>query len=216
MTLSRRVQSLVPRSRGRRRLTTGVGAVLTVGLLVSVASIASAEEVPTSKELMEKCGKDTDFCEFHISGPARAYLQTAGLAAQTANCTGSTQDASLTWEKSTSSSNSFGWSLKVMAGAAKAFQLGFKVAYQHEWTDTLTDRDTTKMTIPGGHMGRVFHAREMEEVSGKYEMHFGSRYYGHYYWYLPMTVNSPKGGGNDKVTTKSEPMTEQERAQFCA
>jgi hypothetical protein len=79
---------------------------------------------------------------------------------------------------------------------------GFKVAYSHEWTESVTDRDTTRISIPAGYMGRIYHAREMERVSGQYELHFGKRFYDHYYWYVPMSVTSPKTDGRDSVTTK--------------
>jgi hypothetical protein len=202
--------------RGNRRRAAGLGALLAAGAMISIApGIARADDTPTSMELLQACGTSTDYCEFHVSGAARDYWGAGELAGQTANCTGADQASSITWEKSTFSTNSFGTSLKVIAGASKAYMVGFKIAYQHEWTDTVTDRDTTKMTIPAGYMGRVTTSHEMEEVSGQYEMHFGSRFYGHYYWYLPMTVDSPKDGSQAANTTQSLPMTDEEKATYC-
>jgi hypothetical protein len=90
------------------------------------------------------------------------------------------------------------------------------VSYQHDWTSSHTQSDATQITIPAHSMGRVYTATEMEEVSGQYEMHFGDRYHGHYYWYLPMTVDSPKDSDpHDGVTTKSQPLTGQETAAYC-
>lgn len=212
-----RVNRIRPRMfRTGRRTLIGLGALLLVGLTVPLATVAMADETPTSMELLEKCGNGTDVCEFHVSGAARTFFSPSEVASQTANCTDKDQTASLTWEKTFTSSNSLGVSLKVSWGPTKAFEVGFKIAYQHEWTSSTTDRDITQITIPPGHMGRVYLAREMEEVSGQYEMHFGDRFYGHYYWYLPMTVTSPKANGQDAVVPKSEPLTDQERASFCS
>ena len=201
--------------RTSRRAQLWVGAFLAAGVMASLTTVARADETPTSMELMDKCNNGTDLCEFHISGAARDYYGPSTVAGQTANCTDKDQSAGVVWEKTTTSTNSIGVSLKVSWGPTDAFETGFKIAYQHEWTSSTTDRDTTTMTIPSGQMGRVYVAREMEDVSGQYEMHFGSRFYGHYYWYLPMTVTSPKSGGQDSVITKSEPMTDQDRSSYC-
>lgn len=212
-----RVNRARPRMfRTSRRALAGLGALLLAGLMVPLATVAMADEVPTSMELLEKCGNGTDLCEFHVSGATRTFFSPSEVASQTANCTDKDQTASLMWEKTFTSTNSLGVSLKVSWGPTKAFEVGFKVAYQHEWISSTTDRDTTQITIPAGHMGRIYLAREMEEVSGKYEMHFPDRFYDHYYWYLPMTVTSPKADGKDAVVPKSDPLTDQERASFCA
>lgn len=201
--------------RPSRRAVTGLGTLIVAGAVVSVVTVARADQNPTSMELLEKCGDGTDLCEFHVSGAPRVFFGPSEMASQTANCTDKDQTASLTWEKTSTSTNSLGVSLKVSWGPTKAFETGFKIAYQHEWISSTTDRDTTLITIPPGHLGQVYVAREMEEVSGKYEMHFGDRFYGHYYWYLPMRVTSPKANGEDAVIPKSTPMTDRERASFC-
>jgi hypothetical protein len=194
----------------------GLGALLVVSLMFSLVPAAWAEDEPTSIQLMEKCDNGTDSCEFHVSGPADSFWQPTELAAQTANCTDATQDAEIAWQTSVTSSNSIGVSLKAIVGASKVYMAGFKIAYSHEWTESVTDRDTTRISIPAGYMGRVYHSREMETVSGQYELHFGKRFYDHYYWYVPMSVTSPKTDGRDSVTAKSTEMTEQERATYCS
>lgn len=196
------------------RALTLVG-VLTVGLVPSLTAVARAEATPTSIELLEKCNNGTDSCVFHPGGAPNTFWSTTDLVGQTANCTGTTQQAAISWSTSSMSSNSVGVSLKVIVGATKAFMNGFKVAYNREWTETRTDTDTTWISIPAGHMGRVHHARQMESVTGQYELHFGYRFYGHYYWYVPFTMTSPKSDGNDNVTTRSTPLTAQERAAYC-
>jgi hypothetical protein len=192
-----------------------VAVAVGAGLIAGVTPSATAEETPGSIELLEKCDDGADSCVFHVDGAAEDFWQTADVVGQTANCTTESQDASITWTKSTFSSNSVGTSLKLIVGATKTFMNGFKIAYSHEWIETTTDSDTTKITIPGGHLGRVYHARQMERVHGQYELHFGNRFYGHYYWYVPMTMTSPKASGTDHVTTLSTPLTDQERDAYC-
>jgi hypothetical protein len=203
--------------RGRRRLLAGFSGLLGIALVAAGAVVAEAEDAPTSLELLDKCGNGTDYCQFHVSGPARTYWKTADLVGQTANCTDSPQNATLTWEHTTTSTNSLGTALSVSAGAGSVFSIAVKVSYQHDWTTAHTQGDATQITIPAHQMGRVFDATQMEEVSGQYEMHFGDRYYGHYYWYLPMTVNSPVGDDpHDNVTTRSDPLTAEETATYCS
>ena len=201
----------------KRRLTFPLVLMLVAGILGLSVGIteAWADTTPTSIELLQKCDDGTDSCIFHVEGAAEDFWATADVVGQTANCTTDPQDASVTWTTSSFSSNSIGSSLKVIAGATKQFMIGFKIAYSHEWTDTTTDSDTTKITIPAGYMGRVYHARQMESVHGQYELHFGSRFDGHYYWYVPMTMTSPKTGSTDQVTTQSAPLTSQEQAAYC-
>ena len=189
---------------------------LATALIASVSTPATADTSPTSIELLQKCDKGADSCVFHVSGAPDVFWSATEVVGQTANCTDVAQSASIAWSKSTFSSNSVGVSFKFIAGATKALLAGYKIAYQHEWTETTTDSDSTAMNIPPGFIGRVRHARQMERVKGQYELHFGKRFYGHYYWYVPFTVTSPRAGGNnDNVSTKSTPMTAQERSAYC-
>jgi hypothetical protein len=200
--------------RFRIRRTFGLGTALAAILVAGLATPAAADTGATSLELLQRCDS-ADYCVFHVGGAAQVYWSTTEMVGQTANCTHTAQTASIAWTKSTFSTNSVGGSWKFIAGATKAFMAGFKVTYQHDWTDTKTDSDTTTLTIPAGYLGTVSHARQMERVTGTYELHFGKRFYGHYFWYVPFTMNSPKGDGKDDVTTKSTRMTPQEHSAFC-
>jgi hypothetical protein len=190
--------------------------VIVAGLTAALGSAALADTTPTSIELLEKCDNGADDCVFHVTGPAERFWQVTQAVGQTANCTSSTQESSISWSKSTFSANSIGTSLKVIVGASKAFLNGFKIAYSHEWMESTTDSDTTKMAIPAWSLGRVYHSRQMERVTGEFELHFGKRFYDHYYWYVPMTETSPATGGTGNVTTQSTPLTADERAAYCS
>jgi hypothetical protein len=201
----------------RRHWAFPLALMMVTGAAASAVVVPSAwaDPTPTSIELLEECDRGADYCVFHVEGVAETFWATTDMVGQTANCTAESQDASVVWTKSTFSSNSITSSLKVIVGATKAFMNGFKIAYSREWTDTTTDSDTTKITIPSGYMGRVYHARQMERIHGQYELHFGSRFHGHYYWYVPMTMTSPRTGGTDQITTRSDSLTGQARATYC-
>jgi hypothetical protein len=202
----------------RRRPTIIIAVVVTLvvaGLTAAQETAAFAETTPTSIQLLQKCDNGADYCVFHVAGAAEDFWETEEIVGQTANCTYGIQDASISWTKSAFSSNSIGTSLKFIAGASKAFLNGFKIAYSHEWTESTTNSDTTKISIPPRSMGRVYHSNEMEHVSGQFELHFKKRFHDHYYWYVPMTETSPVTTGTGNVTTKSTPLTADERAAYC-
>ncbi|MGW1863658.1 hypothetical protein [Streptomyces collinus] len=51
-------------------------------------------------------------------------------------------------------------------------------------------------------------------AKGTYELIFGKRFHGHYYWYVPFEATGPA----DRPSTKSQrsrPMTPQERKTYC-
>jgi hypothetical protein len=204
--------------RTSRRALIGLGTLLLAGVVASVTTVAMAEESPpTTMELLDKCGNGADFCEFHIEGPARTYFAALEEARGDApNCSSTESAMKIMWEKTTTSTNSIGVSLKVSWGPTKVFESSFKVAYQHEWIHSTTDRETNTVNVPPKHVGHIYVAREMEEVSGKYELHFGSRFHGHYYWYVPMTVTSPKANSAKNVVGQSFPMTDEQRSKCPA
>ena len=198
------------------RLRTATAALALATALIAGGSVpASADSGPTPIELLEKCDNGTDSCVFHVNGSPDVFYETTAVVGTWANCTSKSQTGSINWSKTTTSSNSAGISVKYIAGATKAFMVGFKIAYQHEWTESKTDSDTTSIDVPAGHIGRIWHSRQMERVNGQYELHFGKRFYGHYIWYQPFTMTSPKSDGNDSVAAKSTPMTAQERQVYC-
>ena len=204
--------------RAHRRLTAALTSLIAAtGVVVTLSTVASADDTPpTTMELLEQCNNGTDLCEFHVSGTPRAYMAPQEIVAYRPNCTATDQVSSVGVTHTTSSSNSLGVSMSVggsLEGAEVALSTSIKVSYGHEWTSSYTQTTTKQITVPGGNLGVIYAAQQMEEINGQYEMHFGSRFHGHYYWYLPMTLQEPVPGDNGAgITDDHHQMTDEERA----
>ncbi|WP_199185874.1 hypothetical protein [Streptomyces carminius] len=203
---------------GRVRPTVLFAAIATAAATALVPTTAHADhgENPTIRQLLDKCNNGTDRCVFHPDGPPETFMgPTRRVGEEVYNCTDDPQRFSVGWSDTVGESNSVGVSLTTEAGFAEVFKVSLEVSYNHTWSSSHTKNQSTWVEVRPGEIGWVTRAAEMQRFSGRYEMNFPDRYYGHYYWYAPFTAEGPAPSGRDTIAQHTRPMTDQERSQRC-
>lgn len=178
-----------------------VGSTATCALLIAQGTSASAQEGPsvgrlsagteisaqggpTVRELLEKCNHGTDYCGFHPRGDLNVYRGEYRLAGGATNCTPDRVSRWIDWSSSEYTMNNVGIEMSAEGGFGAAFKVGFRVSYNREWGWSTTKADRVIAEISPYRAVNVQTAPMKQTVSGDYELHFGYKYYGHYYWYV--------------------------------
>ncbi|MFE3851693.1 hypothetical protein ACFXPN_11165 [Streptomyces griseorubiginosus] len=96
--------------------------------------------------------------------------------------------------------------------------MAVEVSYNHSWSTSHTDAESNTVNIPAGHKGWIERGTAKQKATGWHEIHFGSRYYGHYIWYVNNYQSSGYTGDKpslDCVNFKDAAMTSGERSAHC-
>ena len=203
----------------RKKMSMLAVAVATLGATAltpaSASAAQTADDQPTTRELLEQCDNGTDKCVFH---PAGAPVESMGEAHQVGdmafNCTTEKQRSSVQWSDTTGETNTVGVSMKAQYGFTKLFSVTIEASYSHSWSSEHTETEQTNVEVPAGEVGWITREAAMEEVNGTYEMHFEDKFYGHHIWYVPFTAKGPR----DKPSTKTQhtrKMTDKEKKEHC-
>ncbi len=202
----------------RRGVRLGVFAatMATAGAAVLAPVSAQAEEQPTARQLLMKCDNGTDVCEFHPDGPPQVFMGSSHQVGDSVyNCTPDTQRSSVSWSDTTGETNSVGISLSLEYGFSEVFKASIETSYEHTWSSSHTESQTSNIDVRPNEVGWITREAQMQTYSGTYEMHFGSPYYGHYYWYVPFTATGPMADAPSTKTQHTRAMTSTEQSQHC-
>lgn len=202
-----------------RRLsrTAGVLTALTVGASLLAAPQASAEDTPSPRQLLDACSW-ADLCEFHPQSYSTYTGPNHQVGTTAFNCGSQTDQHRIDWSDTTGTTNSLGVSVELTAKYWEAFEVSVETTYRHDWTVSHTDTESDTVNIPPGYKGWIERGTAEQQATGWYELHFSSRYYGHYIWYIDNYQSS--GFTSDRpdlgyVNLKDAPMSEGERAAHC-
>lgn len=180
------------------------GIAMVVGLAGFAAPTAFADDQPTTRQLLDMCDKKkTDFCEFHPEGSPVVYRGSYKLAGGSTNCSDAKLVRVIRWESSTSTTNSFGVTINGGAQLGKIFQAGVETSFHTEWSWSDTQADEVQQEVAPHSGVNVYVAPMKTKINGTYELHFGKRYYGHYYWYVHGAIDGQTKGHAWDVRTES-------------
>ncbi|GDY32874.1 hypothetical protein [Gandjariella thermophila] len=187
-------------------------AATTVATMAAMAPTAQAADSPTPQELLDRCGS-ADLCVFHPESRDAFPGERRQVGNQVLNCSNVNQNEMVAWSDETGGSNSLGITISAEMKFAEVYSVSVSTTYQHTWNWSHTETRTDNMTVQPWHIGEVFHTPQMQRVRGTYELHFGKRFYGHYFWYVPFEAVGPIEDSSQSVTFFTRPMTPEERAQ---
>jgi hypothetical protein len=199
-------------------VSAAAAAALALGASLVAAPQASADSTPSTSELLSACSW-ADYCQFHPQS-FWTYIGPAHQVGTTAfNCGSVTNSQTINWSDTTSSANSVGVSISASYKFAEVFEVSIETSYQHTWTEAHTDGQSDTVNVPAKYAGWMTRGTAKQEATGWYELHFGSRYYGHYIWYIENYAESGFDADNPNagyVTFHDRPMTSYERqSQGC-
>ena len=185
---------------------------LTAGALFVPASPALADDAPpTTRDLLAECGESTDYCEFHPEGEEQVHdAERTVVVADVRNCSTVDQNETRRWTNSHGESNSVGVEVKAEMKFADVFTAGITTKYGHEWKWEKSTAEESRLTVAPGKVGQLTQVAQARTVKGTYELHFGDRYHGHYYWYVPFESTTVLDTG--AVEYSDRDMTEEEKA----
>ncbi|MEU6350225.1 hypothetical protein ABZ896_12940 [Streptomyces sp. NPDC047072] len=205
-------------SRKRPLRTAGAVAALALGASLMAVPQASAADSPTTKQLLDACGKTTDLCEFHATSYWTYTGPTHQVGSTAFNCASQTNQHRIDWSDTTGSTNTFGISISASYKWFEVFTVEVEASYSHSWQASHTDTESNTVNVPPGYKGWLERGTAKQQAKGWYELHFGKRYYGHYIWYINnyqssgINADNPTGGF---VNFKDAKMTSGERSAHC-
>lgn len=179
--------------------------LLCVGIGVAVPGTASAnhEGTPSTRELLQLCNDGrADRCDFRPSGGINVYYGPRSLAGSGTNCTNFNQVRVIRYEASQYTSHSFGVELSAGSKIGKAFEWSISTSYSRKWAWTDSKADEVRQDIGPRSRVIVYVAKQRSQVRGTYEIHFGNRYKGHYYWYASGQVEGQTEGQPWDIATE--------------
>lgn len=203
--------------RTRTRLPVLLAALVTAGSsALALAPGAHAADTPTIRQLLLKCDNGSDVCIFHPEGSAEIFTGEAHqVGSKTYNCTPDTQRSAVAWSDTTGETNSVGISMSAEYGFSEVFKVTVEASYEHSWSSSHTESETTYIEVRPGQVGWVTRETRMQRIDGTYELHFPDPYYGHYYWYAPFEATGPVPDAPGTKTQHTRPMTDRERTEHC-
>ncbi|WP_112264635.1 hypothetical protein [Lentzea terrae] len=157
---------------------------------------------PSVNHLLDACGRNTDSCDFRANpGVSESYSDFHEVA-KANNCASTTQTGSVSWSDTTGGKYTVGVEVSVTAGfkveALAKLEATVKTSFSREWSWGHTFSRTDNFSVPPGRAIALQRATKLQSVGGSYELHFGSRWWGHYIWYISPFVGTgpvPQDGG---------------------
>lgn len=192
-----------------------------VTTVFGVGQTARADEAPTTAELLQQCNVRTDYCVFHPdSGPVIIAGDPHQVGTTLFNCGPGAAMKRVSWTDTSAERNSVGISFVHaeeggLLGGLGAFKSEFEVTYGHQWGTSDSTTRATDVKVAPGNKGWLVRAAPMQQITGRYELHFGRRFHGHYYWYVPFTITAaaPDATDVDVVSQREQAMTTGEKSQ---
>ncbi|QKV73928.1 hypothetical protein [Amycolatopsis sp. Hca4] len=183
------------------------------------APAANAADQPTVQQLMQDCGNKgaRDLCVFHPSSGKRTYTPENRISGLVANC------STLAAAHQVSGSHTWGttksWSVTASADVeiAEVVKVGVSATYGEAYTDTKTTSAATTVNIPPRAFGWISQRIVNLDLTGTFEIHYGSRKWGHYFWYVNNAhLTGPIKDNSGNVTVAhTRAMTAAERRTYC-
>jgi hypothetical protein len=179
-------------------------------LVFASPALADHEGRPTPRELLDMC-EAADYCEFHPAGQPEYFVADRRVVGTpVSNCTKDPQRNDIKWSDTTGQSDSIGGGLVTEAKFFDVFEIKYHQTYKRTWERSHTTSQTSYVTTAPGETGWIERGAQMQRVKGTYELHFGSPYYGHYYWYQPYEITGPAPDGKDAISPHTRKMTQSE------
>jgi hypothetical protein len=199
-----------------RKLKIGATTLVVAAITTAGAVSARAEDQPTVQELLEACDW-ADYCAFKPADFWQTVSDEHQVGDSAWNCSSTDQALEIGWSETKGSSNSVGVAVTAEASFFETLSVAVETSYSYTWEISHTWGQNAVLSVPPNSVGWVTRGTPEVNTLGQYELHFGERYYGHYYWYVDDYVQTgPDTEGTGQLAYHNRDMTEQEVAAHCS
>ncbi|MFE7277810.1 hypothetical protein [Streptomyces sp. NPDC057623] len=193
--------TVTKRSRTRRvRRVSLFGAALAASsaLVATTATFATAADtMPTEQELLSQCRTTADYCKFDAQSLDGGQVgKKHQVGATVYNC-GGTVHRTWSWSETAGSSTNANISATLASALWEPISVSATAAFGKTFDRSHTTTVSVDYTMEPYHKAWVTRGTGYQTIEGDWELHFGKRYHGHYYWYdkgYQTKVEDPKGG----------------------
>jgi hypothetical protein len=132
------------------------------------------------------------------------------------NCTPDSQDHTLTWTDTTSSTVGTGGDLTLKGGFLTVFEAAVRTTFSYSWTQSKTYSESYKMSLRPHWVGWTERAPALDKVTGRLDVRYWGKVAGKREWSVPdLAVSGPSREGRGTVFQQARPMTAAEKASRC-
>jgi hypothetical protein len=201
----------------RKTARRGVIALAAGTVLAGVCTFtafADHEGARSVEQILKDCNTATDFCEFRIKDSKDGVAgEPQAVTESLSNCTQSDVTKSHKVAHTVGTTTNTGLEVGVQAGYETVFQASVKATLNFEWSQSSTVEDQITMTVKAGNVGAMVFRPALRQVVGDYEVHYGSRQQGHFFWFANnVTWTGPSETKKGNYSVVERPMTEAELA----
>jgi hypothetical protein len=200
----------------RRARTAGILGVLTLGTsLMAAPQTASAQESPTTEELLEACDW-ADLCEFHPQDYTTYQGKMHQVSETLYNCGTEVNWMNIGWSDTTATTHSSEITITASSSFFEIFSASVAASYGVAFETAHEDSGSVTVRVPAGSKGWIERGTAMQQVTGWYELHFEEPFYDHHVWYVhDYQADGYNPAGSDDIVAKDKPMTPKEVRRFC-
>lgn len=174
-------------------------ATILLAIPLAIPTAAVADDGDLSRELAAKCNRGTDVCTFRPMGTALYSSPQKKVGRTVLNCGPGEATEYLEWSETTGEVITVGATAILysesnveFAGLSLAYKVKQETTYSHKWGTSESFSYGQWVKVPPRSVGWVTRSTPMQRQTGTYELHFGKRFHGHYYWYLNnATIDMP-------------------------
>ena len=185
-------------------------------MLAAAGTIAAHadEPGPSVEQLLKDCKTTADYCTFTIASTRDVLGPSKQVSDAVYNCTPDKQSFEVNWSDTTTNKVNAGIEVGAEYGFTGVFKGSFKASLGYEWSNSKSFQEKYPVGLQAGWVGWVERAPSLTEVTGDYELHYGDRVAGHYYWFAKNVVfTGPSQNPRGNVIMQARPMTDQEKSK---
>ncbi|MET8983135.1 hypothetical protein ABZX85_46935 [Streptomyces sp. NPDC004539] len=183
-------------TRLRRTASAGMSVLAAGALLAMATTSASAETVPTHEQLLSQC-KKADVCKFTPTQLSTGMIGPEHQVGNTIINCGGTVDRTWSWSETTAEQEQVGLSLSTTAQLLDILNGAASINFSRNFDKSHTTSESITQHMTPFTMAWTTRATGEQVITGDWELHFPSRFYGHYIWYdkdFQVKLEDPSAG----------------------
>lgn len=174
-----------------------------------------AEDIPTDEELLSQCGR-ADVCTYTVKETSRFLGERHSVGSTVVNCEPESISRQITWSDTTESSSNVDLSFTAGASFEGVLNASFSATFGFGFENSHTKSESFTETLRPFSKSEVIRATAMVQTIGDWELHFGSRFHGHFFWFdKDVSVTTEDPNGSDLLIFRQKTLSEADVAEFC-